>query len=612
MQPQVVAEGSAHGRKQSVGRFLSRTPTLDKLSVEEVEGRVKEQQISPQWFHDGDLLPQLAKEHCSNFAYLLGAERLKIRRGIRWGSACTGSAGDMVLAQVVQSVFRTYCESFKIDYLFSCEIKEYKQKWIRNVHQLVSSGSAEGEGVEGARVVARDPCMFADVMHLGGEKCKCIVHGSNCRVPNVDVFHCCTSCKDMAKNNNTPNVMVLNKPESKGGSAQTWRGMLSYIDSARPSIVFWENVDTVEKASKDDQGALPESFDKSFQSNMDVVLAEFGGRGYECQIFDMNSTQFGVPQNRERVFVVAFLSVAATAIEFEQRGVETVVGRMRSLIKVCQRRPPCASKLLLASDHERVQQELARRKECPPQQRAASGSGYNMGNTLAQATKMGASAPWKMLETPDILMQSEWCATLTAMQHDTASISLRTHSAANHLVRDIGQSVVRVRRSSMENGIHIAPAVLPTQKMLITGSAEGVEKSLHVRIMLGEEALIFQGFPTSKLFDNPSFSPIFPDVQTNATMADIAGNMVTLPILLALVLSAFSSVTWRAVKEGDEAAIESTEEEIEFAASAAFLALNRSSGSAHGSGGQKRASQQVGSGVRRRLKIFSAASGPEV
>ena len=148
--------------------------------------------------------------------------------------------------------------------------------------------------------------------------------------------------------------------------------------------------------------------------------------------------------------------------------------------------------------------------------------------------------------------------------------------------------------------------------MLITGSAEGVEKSFHVRIMIGEEALIFQGFPTSKLFDNPSFSPIFPDVQTNATMADIAGNMVTLPILLALVLSAFSSVTWRAVKEGDEAAVESTEEEIEFAASAAFLALTRSSGSAHVSGGQKRASQQVGSGVRRRLKIFSAASGPEV
>ena len=148
--------------------------------------------------------------------------------------------------------------------------------------------------------------------------------------------------------------------------------------------------------------------------------------------------------------------------------------------------------------------------------------------------------------------------------------------------------------------------------LITTGSADGVEKSHQVRLMLGEEALIFQGFPTAKLFDNPRFAPVFPDAQSNANMVDIAGNMVTLPILLALVLSAFSSVTWRAVKEGDEAAIESTEEEITCAASAAFLALNRSSGSAHVSGGQKRPSQQVGSGVRRRLKIFSAASGPEV
>ena len=205
--------------------------------------------------------------------------------------------------------------------------------------------------------------------------------------------------------------------------------------------MFWENVDTVEKASRSDPGALPESLEKSFQSNMDIVLAEFSARGYECQTFDMNSTQFGVPQNRERVFVVAFLSVAATAIEFEHRGVETVVGRMRSLIKVCQRRPPCASKLLLAADHKRVQQELQRRKECPSQQKAASGSGYNMGNTLAQATKMGSSAPWKMLGTPSILMESEWCATLTPMQHDTASISLRAHSAGTHMLRGFGQSV---------------------------------------------------------------------------------------------------------------------------------------------------------------------------
>ena len=178
---------------------------------------MKEQKISPSLFLNGDLLPHLAKEHCSNFAKLLGADRLKIRRSIRWGSACTGSAGDMVIAQAVQSAFRLYCDSFKIDYLFSYELKENKQKWISNVHQLVGSGFAEGEGGEGARVVASDPCIFADVMKLGGPTCKCVAHGSICRVPFVDVFHYCTSCKDMSKNNNTPNNLVLNKSESNWG-----------------------------------------------------------------------------------------------------------------------------------------------------------------------------------------------------------------------------------------------------------------------------------------------------------------------------------------------------------------------------------------------------------
>ena len=90
-----VASGSAHGGKQSNARSLSRTPTLDAHVCAEVEGRVKEQKVLPDLFHNGDLLPHLAKEHCSNFAKLLGADRLKIRRGIRWGSACTGSAGGM-------------------------------------------------------------------------------------------------------------------------------------------------------------------------------------------------------------------------------------------------------------------------------------------------------------------------------------------------------------------------------------------------------------------------------------------------------------------------------------------------------------------------------------
>ena len=85
--------------------------------------------------------------------------------------------------------------------------------------------------------------------------------------------------------------------KSKGGSAQTWQGMLAYLDGHRPSLVFWENADGSEAVATDSKAA---------QSNVDIVLADLASRGYEAQKCTVNSVSFGLPQSRQRVLSSTF------------------------------------------------------------------------------------------------------------------------------------------------------------------------------------------------------------------------------------------------------------------------------------------------------------------
>ena len=57
------------------------------------------------------------------------------------------------------------------------------------------------------------------------------------------------------------------------------------------------------------------------------------------------------------------------------------------------------------------------------------------------------------------------------------------------------------------------------------------------RLMLGREALLFQGWPSSLIADD--------DVASDRLLGDLAGNAVSLPVQLAMVLSTFHAVPWR-------------------------------------------------------------------
>ena len=76
-----------------------------------------------------------------------------------------------------------------------------------------------------------------------------------------------TRHQDMSKANPAkPSGLVLTGSASKGGSAQTFRGLLAYISTHRPLVLF-ENVDNMEESKTDKV------------SNLDVLLSETGSRG---------------------------------------------------------------------------------------------------------------------------------------------------------------------------------------------------------------------------------------------------------------------------------------------------------------------------------------------
>ena len=71
-------------------------------------------------------------------------------------------------------------------------------------------------------------------------------------------------------------VAVLHQTESVGDSAQTFHGMLAYLESAWPAIVIFENVDTMDDSVPD--GEMEKG------SNLDIAKSEFASRGYEYQV----------------------------------------------------------------------------------------------------------------------------------------------------------------------------------------------------------------------------------------------------------------------------------------------------------------------------------------
>ena len=193
---------------------------------------------------DGSLLPRLAKENLHGFATQFPKEHLalgpveqrKQELSLTWATCCSGSEGVHFVVEAMNEAMRDHGLKVHLKHKFSCEANKDKRAWIRQV--LTSTCIAESMTAESADGCG---CIFEDIAALGQGEAACSNHERCCPVETVDLLVVGTSCKDLSRANASRvshESPVLEQSSSKGGSAQTYHGFLSYVRTHRPNFIL--------------------------------------------------------------------------------------------------------------------------------------------------------------------------------------------------------------------------------------------------------------------------------------------------------------------------------------------------------------------------------------
>jgi len=276
-----------------------------------------------------------------------------------------------------------------------------------------------------------------DICELGGDVADCAAHGQKCPLPQVDLLVLGTSCKDMSRANpcQHKDSAVLSQQVSRGGSAQTFRGMLSYLQSKCPPLVLFENVDAMDDSKGTDM------------NNMDIFLAETSARGYESQVCMTDAAEFGCSARRRRIYVLLVRTAVNPLLDFTTRPLTAAFATFRAFLLGCLRGGPCVTQILFQESSEPVQLELGLRLDKRAKQREKDAE-----------KKQGAPAPpqswveqhmqfaqnhrvrWGQA-VPAKLAANQWYQTLGDREQD--ALSLLQQCTPYIVFRDLSQSIVR-------------------------------------------------------------------------------------------------------------------------------------------------------------------------
>ena len=188
----------------SSSRTLSRQPTVDADSVQVVTEEYTKRSVQAASYRDGTLLYCLAREHVEAFAKMMPPRHLHLQRHLTWGSACTGSAGDVWVSRAIAhawSLTNARSDSLQIRHLFGCECHRGKQYWIQKVHAAVqASPNATVPKAPTVEETARDPtsnpaaglvddkpCLFDDIKKSAVRRA-CVLHTRGCAESQLWTF----------------------------------------------------------------------------------------------------------------------------------------------------------------------------------------------------------------------------------------------------------------------------------------------------------------------------------------------------------------------------------------------------------------------------------------
>ena len=570
-----VAEQAAPGHKKR-RRSLTRQDTVDIEEVDAMAEVCRMKQVSASCFGDDTLLGTLCIEHGENFKKLIPETdhgRSSVGE-LTWGSMCSGSEGAHFVMRELKDHFR-----WNLRQVFACESNANKRKWIDNL--VNATPRSLGEPLM---------CIFCDIKDMGEAMSYCHVHGKPCTVPHCDILIVSTSCKDLSNLSNHKNTEpVLGKPTSPGGSADTFNGMLAYLDQKKIELLIYENSDNLD----DTKDADIEAASGQTSTNNALFLSALSSRYIECQNFTLNSCLFGVPQNRKRFWCVGVQTNTSRIFDFRNRQLSDMFQTLRSLVGVCQRLPPSVTNVLLDDSHPSVCTELARRQSTNRTEGPLTWMKEHTNITKRLLLSTCCQDP-----PCPATNQSPWLKTLTRKQQSTLMIHqtimingtvatpqpkrgdppARKHRAAKkdgispsqtllsfahsgksqqgtvaasgqlkqgnaasdqtaglRFMIDVMPSPGRLIQSTMDtrrDDVILSPCIVPTQLLWL--HREGNSQ----RLLLGREAMLLQGWPIGQVdYESDTFSESF--------LQDLAGNCTSPPVLLAVLLATFYAVSWK-------------------------------------------------------------------
>ena len=225
-------------------------------------------------------------------AKLTFADRSRAHRNLKelveaFGSEvtiATGCSGTDVIVLWLERLFSIWQTEFgvllKLRHLFSVEIVDYKQSFIREHFQ--------------------PEMMFEDLHEVGPKhSAKDLLSGELRPIPFAKVWACGIECDSLSGLSCTAQVgqSLISKGEGKTGS--TARSCLEYIKRALPILVVLENIKNlagqVASTSTDDR------------TDLQTLVSELNAMGYIVLHKLLDAKFYGVPQSRERYYLLAVL-----------------------------------------------------------------------------------------------------------------------------------------------------------------------------------------------------------------------------------------------------------------------------------------------------------------
>ena len=313
--------------------------------------------------------------------------------------------------------------------------------------------------------------------------------------------------------------------------------------------------------------------------------------GYEGQPVLTDSSEFGLPARRRRLYVFLVRVEANPLLSFQDRSVDSIFSAFGGLLSGCVRQGPCASEVLLADDDPAVLADLThrmqRREELSQHEKPSSTEWADHHMKMAESLRVR----WGQGAQPNVSNNS-WYKTLTDREQD--ALPLLQVQSPGSLMRDLSQSINRANAFTWkaEAGKHIAPTMLPKMNLWL----EPVPPRNAARLMLGREALLFQGFPAllflerletfqaqaeaaglvAQAAQQSNTKPLVKRAKhphqvneridfrkqdllltwrpTETLMQDLAGNAMSLPVVMTMLQCAFVAVNWQSAGEVRRAA----------------------------------------------------------